>query len=155
MIEKTLCVSAICHGTVIDHIKAGEALKIIRVLQLNADGNTVTVGLNLKSQSLGIKDLIKVENVFLSKSQADHIAIFSPTATINVIQNYKLTKKFGVEMPEIVDGILACPNPRCIANLEQIPTSFSIDGIDEDLYLCCKYCEKMFTRDQIHERIYF
>lgn len=149
--EKTLSVSAIKEGTVIDHIRAGQALKIIRVLRLNANENRVTVGLNLKSQSVGLKDIIKIENVFLTESQAAQIAIFSPTATVNVIQNYEVAKKFHVEMPETVAGCLACPNLRCITNAERVPTLFIVEENDSHAILRCKYCEKLFTRDQMHE----
>lgn len=151
MKEKTLSVSAIKEGTVIDHIRAGQALKIIRVLRLNANENRVTVGLNLKGKS-GLKDIIKIENVFLSEPQAAQIAIFAPTATVNVIQNYKVAKKFKVQMPETAAALLACPNSRCITNIERVATLFSIEESNDQALLRCAYCEKLFTRDQMHEK---
>lgn len=153
MKEKTLSVSAIKEGTVIDHIRAGQALKIIRLLRLNANENRVTVGLNLKSKSVGLKDIIKVENVFLTESQAAQIAIFSPDATVNVIQNYEVAKKFKVQMPEAIAAVLACPNHRCIANMERVPTLFTVEENSDQVILRCKYCEKIFTRDQLDEQV--
>lgn len=150
--EKTLSVSAISFGTVIDHILPGQALKIIRILKLLAGDNQITIGLNLKG-SLGLKDIIKIENVFLTETQASQIAIFSPNATVNVIQNYVLVKKFKVQMPITIQKVLACPNRRCITNLEEISTSFTIEENDEQIELRCKYCEKLFPRDQMHERV--
>lgn len=152
MKEKTLSVSAIKEGTVIDHIRAGQALKIIRVLRLNANENRVTVGLNLKSKSVGLKDIIKIENVFLTEPQAAQIAIFSPMATVNVIENYGVAKKFKVQMPEEAAAVLACPNTRCITNIERVPTLFSVEENNNHALLRCKYCEKLFTRDQMHEK---
>ncbi len=152
MKEKTLSVSAIKEGTVIDHIQAGQALKIIRVLRLNANENRVTVGLNLKSESLGLKDIIKIENVFLTEAQAAQIAIFSPTATVNVIQDYDVAKKFKVQMPEAVAAVLACANPRCITNAERVSTLFMVEENNSHVILRCNYCEKLFTRDQMHEK---
>ena len=61
MVTKSLSVAAIRNGTVFDHIKAGNALRIIRLLDLAKEGHQVTVGLNLPSKELGVKDLIKVE----------------------------------------------------------------------------------------------
>lgn len=151
--EKTLSVSAIKEGTVVDHIRAGQALKIIRLLRLDANGNRVTVGLNLKSKSLGLKDIIKVENIFLTEGQAAQIAIFSPAATVNVIQNYELAKKFKVQMPEAIGSVLACANPRCITNTERIPTLFTVEENHHHVILRCRYCEKHFTRDQMHEKV--
>ena len=152
--EKTLSVSAIKEGTVIDHIQAGQALKIIRVLRLNSDGNPVTVGLNLISQSLGLKDLIKVENLFLTESQAAQIAIFSPTATVNVIQDYKVARKFKVFLPEAIGAVLACGNPRCITNMERVSTFFTVEEHNYQALLRCKHCEKLFTRDQMNEKVH-
>ena len=110
--EKILSVSAIKEGTVIDHIAMGNALKILRLLKLSEQGICVTVGLNLKSRSMGVKDLIKLESFFLSSAQAAQIAIFAEQATINVIENYKVAKKFQVEMPEVIRSVLVCPNPH-------------------------------------------
>lgn len=152
MKEKTLSVSAIKEGTVIDHITPGQALKIIRVLRLNANENRVTVGLNLKRGAGGLKDIIKIENVFLTESQAAQIAIFSPSATVNVIENYEVSKKFKVQMPETAKNVLACPNTRCITNVEKVVTYFSVEENNGQAILRCKYCEKIFTRDQVHEK---
>lgn len=152
MKEKTLSVSAIKEGTVIDHIRAGQALKIIRLLRLNANDTRVTVGLNLKSQSMGLKDIIKVENVFLTESQAAQIAIFAPLATVNVIQNYAVAKKCKVQMPKTAAAVLACPNVHCITHTEHVSTLFSVEENNNCALLRCRYCEKIFTRDQMHEK---
>lgn len=152
MKEKTLSVSAIKEGTVIDHIQAGQALKIIRLLGFSANENRVTVGLNLKSHSTGLKDIIKIENVFLTESQAAQIAIFSPSATVNVIENYKVAKKFRVRMPEAIAAVLFCPNSRCITNAETVPTFFSVEENNQHITLRCKYCEKIFPRDATKEK---
>lgn len=151
MKEKTLSVSAIKEGTVIDHIQAGQSLKIIRLLRL-AEENRVTVGLNLKSRTKGLKDIIKIENVFLTEHQAAQIAIFSPAATVNVIENYAVSKKFRVQLPEAIAAVLSCPNPRCITNIEKIPTLFTLEENNSHVILRCKYCEKLFSRDDMKEK---
>ncbi|MBX7066377.1 MAG: aspartate carbamoyltransferase regulatory subunit [Parachlamydiales bacterium] len=150
MKQKTLSVSAIKDGTVIDHILAGQALKIMNVLKLYAENRQVTIGINLKSGT-GLKDIIKIENVFLTETQAAQIAIFSPNATVNVIQNFEVAKKFKVKVPEKVDSLLSCPNTRCIGNAEKIATLFLVEENDTQVTLRCKYCEKLFTRDQMHD----
>ena len=149
MKEKTLFVSAIKDGTVIDHIRAGAALKIMGVLRLYADQRQTTIGLHLKSKSGGFKDIIKIENVFLSEEEGAQIAVFSPNATINVIQNYEVAKKFKVKMPEQVAQLLTCPNSRCIGNVEKVATLFLIEENEAQITLRCKYCEKLFSHDQI------
>ncbi len=152
MKQKTLSVSAIKQGTVIDHITAGSALKIIKILKLDAHGNQVTVGLNLKSGSSGLKDIIKVENVKLTSAQSGQIAVFSPNATVNVIENFEVTAKYKVQMPEAVPNVLKCANPRCITNLQTISTLFLVEENNHHVILRCRHCEKHFTRDQIHEK---
>jgi aspartate carbamoyltransferase regulatory subunit len=147
--KATLSVSAIQDGTVIDHIPAGNAFKIIRLLCLS--GNRATVGLNLKSTAFGLKDLIKTENVFLTEAQYAQVAVFAPNATVNIIHNYEVVKKFKVQMPETIAKVLTCANPRCITNEQKIPTLFLVEESNTQVLLRCKYCEKLFSREQIHD----
>ena len=105
--SKTLSVSAIKDGTVIDHVASGRALQIIRVLNLSANNQTVTVGLNLPSRAMGHKDLIKVEGLELSADEANRVAILAPEATMNIIKNYEVVKKFPVTIPEIIERLIA------------------------------------------------
>lgn len=152
MTEKTLSVSAIKEGTVVDHITSGCALKIIHLLKLADNETCVTVGLNLKSRSMGFKDLIKIENFFLDANHAAQIAIFAPRATVNVIKNYQITQKIQVQMPQKIESVLRCPNSRCITNIEQVATIFTIDENDSQIILRCRFCEKLFGRNDIKDQ---
>lgn len=147
--QKTLSVSAIEHGTVIDHITAGSALEIIRLLRLPEKDRRVTVGLNLPSKAMRRKDLIKVEGHELSPDDANRVALFAPEATINIIKKYAVQKKFSVKIPERIDGVVVCPNAACITNHESMTTSFLIHPFKKELRLACRYCEKLFPRDEI------
>jgi aspartate carbamoyltransferase regulatory subunit len=151
MIEQTLLVSAIKEGSVIDHLTPGSAVKIISLLKLTE--HHITVGLNLKSRSMHFKDLIKIENYFLSSTLAGQIAIFSPKATINVIENFQVAKKFQVQLPETIHGCVSCPNPRCITHREPVETSFTVEESSRSVILQCRYCEKLFNRDELREKI--
>ena len=153
MKEKTLSVSAIKEGTVIDHIGAGESLKIVTILHLLSHQHPITLGIHLKSRSLGFKDIIKIENLFLSESQAAQIAIFSPSATVNVIKNYKVAQKFQVTLPQHIENILICPNRRCITHQEPIPSSFTVQEDLGRIFLQCRFCEKLFLRDELQENL--
>lgn len=145
--EKTLSVSAIMEGTVIDHIAAGQALHIVQLLQLGEKSH-ITLGMNLKSGSKGYKDIIKIEGVFLTPEQTDHIALFSPEATVNVIQHYKVIKKYQVTLPSTISKILSCPNPHCITRHETVPTLFSVEENNQRIFLRCHFCEKIFPKKQ-------
>jgi aspartate carbamoyltransferase regulatory subunit len=148
-----LQVSAIENGTVIDHITDKSALKIIQLLHLASGGTTVTVGLNLPSKKMGSKDLIKISGHEIQVDEANRIAIFSPEASINIIRDFKIVKKFTVTLPEKIKDLLSCPNPQCITNHETICTEFIVNTKQKKVRLHCVYCEKLFDRDELQQYI--
>lgn len=149
--EKTLSVSAIKDGTVIDHIAQGSALIIIHLLKLSNLQNCSTVGLNLSSRSMGHKDLIKIENRFLTEKEAHDIAVFAPLATISIIRNYKVEKKMKASLPDVIENILLCPNPCCITRKEPANTLFFIEEFKQKIFLRCGFCEKLFERSEVRD----
>lgn len=154
-------VSAICNGTVIDHIPAGQALRLVALLKLASGGHRVTLGLNLKSRTLGSKDLIKVEDWELSAEEADQMAVFAPQATVSIIRDYEVTSKHVVTLPKAVLRVLACPNKNCITHVEKMATCFYPQGAalqeaklaatSSKRHLRCHYCERVFTLQDIQE----
>ena len=145
--EKQLSVAAIEQGTVIDHLPAGQGMRIVRLLKLAEHKEKVTLGLNLPSQTLGYKDLIKVEGREVSEEEANQIALFAPKATINIICDFRIEKKFSVTLPQAVSKILQCPNQRCISNHEYVVTHFLVTRSGHKVMLQCDYCEKVFAHD--------
>lgn len=149
--EKKLSVAAIKQGTVIDHITAGHALKIIRLLDLADHKKVVTVGLNLPSKAMGLKDIIKVEGRELTPEEIRRVAVFAPQGSINIIRNYQIIKKFATEIPNIIEYVMVCPNPNCITNNEIVDTKFDISHEKKHVKFKCHYCEKVFDQDEITE----
>ncbi|MEK7212918.1 MAG: aspartate carbamoyltransferase regulatory subunit [Patescibacteria group bacterium] len=149
--EKKLLVSAIKNGTVIDHIDAGHALKIIRILNLADHQKVVTVGLNLPSRAMKFKDIIKVEGRELTPEEANRVAILAPTANLNIIRNYEVVKKFNLKLPEKIDHLLVCPNLKCITNHEPMDSSFAVLPAGHEVKVKCVYCEKTFHQNEIQE----
>src|SRR3990167_11394547 len=152
-INETLSVRAIKNGTVIDHITAGQALPIARLLSLKASTYQITIGLNLKSKSMGFKDIIKIETRILTNQEANDIVVFAPHATINVIQNFKVTQKIKTRLPETMHAHFLCPNPTCITHHENIESKFYIAEQSKKIKLTCHYCESQFDRDQVRVNI--
>lgn len=146
---KTFSVSAIKHGTVIDHIRAGHALKIIHLFHLLRGGNKVTVGLNLPSERLGLKDLIKVENRELTDAEANEVMIFAPEATINVIKDFEVVQKVKTQLPAMIANKFLCPNLTCVTHHELTESIFYVAEQGKRVKLICHYCEKAFDRDQV------
>jgi aspartate carbamoyltransferase regulatory subunit len=151
MLTKSLPVAAIKSGTVLDHITAGQALKIIRILNLAKHKKRVSVGLNLPSCSGGLKDLIKVEDRELSEEEAGQVAVLAPKATINIIRDFEVCKKFQVSMPPVLENVIVCPNRQCISNHERMKSFFFVQRQIQETKLICKYCRNHFRQDDITE----
>jgi aspartate carbamoyltransferase regulatory subunit len=140
-----LLISPIRNGTVIDHITGGEALNVLRIIGITGTTTeSISVATNVKSGKMGTKDIVKIENRELLKDEVDRIALIAPKASINIIRNYEVYQKKGVEIPPIITGVVRCPNPGCISNTsEPIATRFEV--LPKGLR--CLYCDWMVTRD--------
>jgi len=150
---KTLSVSAIQNGTVIDHIASRQALRIISLLRLLDKKLKVTVGLNLPSKRMQLKDIIKIENHILTNEEANEVTIFAPEATINIIQNFEVTNKITTTTPSTIASVFICPNTVCITRIEPVDSFFMIEEQGQKVTLTCKYCEKSFDRNKVKVRI--
>lgn len=142
-----LKVSKIAEGTVIDHIRAGRAPLVLKILGIEAGfPDSVIVAMNVRSTRYGKKDIVKVEGQFLDEETINKIALISPQATINIIRNYKVVKKDQVELPERLVGIVKCPNRNCITNsAEGVETIFHTEPgrpAGAGPRLRCHYCEE-------------
>ena len=114
---------------------------LIKMRDLNISHLPVVDGKRLLGL-LTIKDILKIENVELSDEEANRVALVSPQATINIIANGNVVKKFNAEAPTVVEGILKCSNPNCISNQnEPVSSEFHI-GPDEAHRYICTYCER-------------
>jgi len=141
-----LLVRRIKDGTVIDHIEAGKALVVLRVIDITGkDGNVITVALNVPSNKHIKKDIVKIENRFLMKYETDKLALIAPRATINIIKDYKLVEKRKIQLPDSIVGIFRCPNLKCISNSEEDIRS-TLDNVDkQNIILECRYCARTLT----------
>ena len=137
---KAYKVYAINDGTVIDHIPATRALKVIDILGLENEG-ILTIGVGFSSEKLGKKDIIKIENKYLKKEETDKISLIAPGATINIIKDGKLAEKRKIERPEEYVNIVKCLNPNCITQHVDIETRFKM-AKPSPFTLRCHYCER-------------
>ncbi|MEK7804776.1 MAG: aspartate carbamoyltransferase regulatory subunit, partial [Planctomycetota bacterium] len=113
---KNLDVSAIKDGSVIDHIDSKSTLKVATILNIHDEEQVVLVGMNLKSECLGKKGIIKIGGKIIDQKEVNKIALIAPNATVNIIKNYNVVKKFKVAVPETIEGIVKCFNPNCVSN---------------------------------------
>lgn len=141
-------VYAIKDGTVIDHIPAGKGLKIVRLLGLKEGNNIVTLGMRLDSKRHGKKDIVKIEKRELTSQEVNKIAIVAPTATLNIIRNYKIAQKTPVALQDIIEEIIQCANSNCVTNNEQVKTKFILKE-KKPIKLLCYFCERTFGVEEI------
>jgi aspartate carbamoyltransferase regulatory subunit len=149
--ENSLIVRKIENGTVIDHIPDGKALIVLDLLGIDGrEEKPVSFVMHVSSSKLGKKDIVKVEDMFLEKRILDNLALVAPSATINIIKNYKIVKKSRIEVPTKLSGILKCPNPNCITNegREPVTPTFTMEQRDPLLYKC-DYCDRLVKEEDI------
>lgn len=140
--KKELKIPRIKDGTVIDHITAGNAVKVFHILGIpRSTSSIVSVAMNVKSK-LGKKDIVKVENRELDPHEVNKIALIAPKATINFIRDYEVAKKHKVKLPDEIVGIVTCSNPTCVSNAkEPVRSRFKVISKDPPR-IKCYYCER-------------
>lgn len=143
--RETMAVEAIETGTVIDHIPAGQGLNILARIQKRNAHARLTVGLNLPSKGSNQKDIVKVEGWLFSEQDAAELALYAPIATVNIIEQYKVVKKFQIGLPEEFVGIFPCPNVNCISHSEPVLSRFYVNSHSTHVHLRCHYCERSFS----------
>ena len=152
--KSELKIKAIENGTVIDHITANKALYILKILGL-PDGETknVTIAMNISSNEIGRKDILKVENRELDAEELNQVALISPKATINIIRNYEPIKKYKVGLPSQIKSILKCTNSKCITNYENEPITPIFHVVQSyPPIVRCHYCEKLIRTEDIEKQ---
>ncbi|MBN2154066.1 MAG: aspartate carbamoyltransferase regulatory subunit [Candidatus Lokiarchaeota archaeon] len=155
--EKELRVRKIVQGTVIDHISPGKALIVMRLLGISeSTGFPISIAINIPSSKLGKKDIIKLENIFLSESDFNKLALIAPKVTISKIQDMRIVQKSYVSIPDQIVGIVKCINPTCITNKagEPISTKFTVLS-KKPLSIKCEYCGRVMDFEEIMANLIF
>ena len=146
--KPALQVSALCNGTVIDHIPADKLFAVVNLLDIPAMSNNVTIGYNLESKKLGKKGLIKISDRFFTDDEINKISVVAPNVVLNTIRDYNVVEKREVKMPDEIHNIIKCNNLNCITNNEPMETHFYVANRDTHTLKCC-YCEKEVSLDDI------
>jgi aspartate carbamoyltransferase regulatory subunit len=140
-----LNIGVIQQGIVIDHIKVGGAMKIYSYLDLENKDVSVAIIKNAKSNKMGKKDIIKIEGT-LEELDLDILGALDHQITIDIIENGVIIEKRNPKLPDRVNNVLKCKNPRCITSIEQgLVHSFKLTDRTNGVYRCV-YCEQRFDR---------
>lgn len=140
---KELVVSALENGTVLDHIPAGNVFKALELLGLKDEKSQITIGINLNSKLFGKKGIIKIADRFFEDEELSKLALIAPSATVNIIRDFKVVEKKKLVMPKEITGIARCMNPKCITNHQPVKTRFTVLDNGKEISLLCHYCEKI------------
>ena len=132
-------IDSIQNGVVIDHITAGNGMRLYSLLGLDSLDVSVAIIKNVVSRKMGKKDIIKIDADIPVDFQV--IGYVDPGATLNIIRDGKLVSKQAVEMPDRLVDVIRCYNPRCITSTEQeLKQIFKLTDREKRVYRCI-YCE--------------
>ena len=141
--DRELRVKRIMNGTVIDHITAGQALNVLRILGImDRPEEVVSVVMNVSDRK---KDIVKIEGRELKPEEVDKIALISPDATINIIRDYEVVEKHRVILPSRIEGVVRCINPNCITNTDEPVKPRFVIRRGERVELQCVYCGRVIS----------
>lgn len=134
-------IDAIKNGYVIDHIKAGMAMEIYRVLNLDRLDCHLAIIKNATSAKMCKKDIIKIDALIELDLKA--LGYIDPDITVNYIKDGELVEKKHLELPERITNVIKCKNPRCITSCEQeLDHVFKLTDREKRIYRCI-YCESV------------
>ena len=134
-----MILNTITNGVVLDHIQAGGAMDIYKALNLDKLGCQVAIIKTATSVKMGRKDIIKIDRVI--DINMDALGYLDPGVTVNIIRDGKLAKRQNIDIPERIENVIKCKNPRCITTVEQeLPHIFTLRDKENRVYRCL-YCE--------------
>lgn len=134
-----MIIGQIKDGIVLDHITAGNGMILYNLLGLDNLDCQVALIQNAESVKMGRKDIIKVDRVI--DINFDALGYVDPGVTVNIIKDGKLAKRQNIDIPERIENVIKCKNPRCITTVEQeLPNIFVLKDKANRVYRCL-YCE--------------
>ncbi|MBR6028462.1 MAG: aspartate carbamoyltransferase regulatory subunit [Clostridia bacterium] len=132
-------IDSIKRGIVLDHITAGRCMEIYRTLHLDQLECSVALIHNVKSVLMGRKDIIKIDEDI--DIDLDVLGYIDPGITVNIIVDGEITEKKHLALPERLENVLTCKNPRCITTSERGLTQvFRLTDPARRIYRCL-YCD--------------
>ena len=136
-------IAPIQNGVVIDHIEAGRAMQLYKLLNLGSLDASVALIKNVPSKKMGKKDIIKIDADI--ELDFDVIGFVDPSATVDIIRNGVLVEKKSIALPEKLTNVIFCKNPRCITSVEQeIDHIFKLSDPEKKENRCI-YCETKYS----------
>ncbi len=140
-----LNVGQIYEGFVLDHIKAGKSMTIYHDLGLDKLDCTVAIIKNARSNKMGKKDILKVE-CDIDTLDLDILGFIDHNITVNIIKDAQIVEKKKLKLPQKIENVIHCRNPRCITSIEHgLRQIFLLTDEKNEIYRC-KYCEEKYNK---------
>ncbi|MBM6840879.1 aspartate carbamoyltransferase regulatory subunit [[Clostridium] spiroforme] len=132
-------IDSIKNGIVLDHISAGNAMKVYDALGLDKLDCSVAIIKNVKSNKMGKKDILKIDNELTIDFEV--LGYLDPNITVCIIKDGNLIEKKKLKLPQKIVNIEKCKNPRCITSVEpDLDHIFYLANEKKRIYRCM-YCE--------------
>ncbi|MDA4124512.1 MAG: aspartate carbamoyltransferase regulatory subunit [Thaumarchaeota archaeon] len=152
-----MLVRKIEQGTVIDHIpdwKAETVAKVLRLDKLARMQADVSVAIlqNVKSQSLGRKDIVKIDRWQVDERDADILSLVFPGISVNYVNEWKVSK-YQARVPDVIEGRIRCPEVSCISNAEREPVVTKFITLKRERLLQCHYCDTLLGFDAVPDHV--
>jgi aspartate carbamoyltransferase regulatory subunit len=152
-----LVIDRISNGIVVDHIPAGMALAVLKILGVEQQkflnkGNIIAVAINVRTlkRPEQRKDVLKIQNFELKKIHEVRLGLIVPGSSLNIVKDYKIMEKRKITLPRYIVG-LSCPSSSCITNQREDATqTFDIVYLEDNIpFMRCRYCEEAFKLENI------
>lgn len=132
-------IDGIKRGIVLDHIQAGRSMEIYHDLHLDELDCSVALIRNVKSDAMGRKDIIKIDDDI--QVDLDVLGYLDPGITVNIIEDGRVVEKKHLALPEKLVNVVHCRNPRCITTAEPaLDQVFCLTDAKRGVYRCM-YCD--------------
>ncbi|MBI0086009.1 MULTISPECIES: aspartate carbamoyltransferase regulatory subunit [Bifidobacterium] len=131
-------VTSIVDGIIIDHVRAGTALKVLHYLRVDPAKTRLALIMNTDSRKYGSKDIIKIEQT--GDLDLTALGFIAPEATVDVVRQGRIVSKHQPDRPNHLVNVITCVNPRCVTKVET--------GVDQRFHLDaagvyrCDYCDE-------------
>ena len=134
-----MILNTITNGIVLDHITTGRAMQIYDILRLSELQCTVAIIKNADSSKMGKKDILKIFDII--DINLDVLGYIDSTITVNIIKDSVVAEIKQLSLPEKLENVIRCKNPRCITSTEQdIKHVFRLADTESGVYRCV-FCE--------------
>lgn len=146
-------VNPLDNGMVFDRILAGLARKIDELLEragvFGDGGSTATIAQRKRSEALGQKDILFLEDVFVTFDIISVLMILAPEMKVVELKN-GMYRKLQFEVSRLIEFLLNCPNSQCVTNVDpEADTLIHVRGSGDEMSFHCEDCGHRFSRKQI------